>query len=131
MMKKKKNKTEQSNLGILSDLMLLGVLLFLFALSSVDLTSYDDINNDPNKKVQKLDVYSFRIDIDKEIEHRQASPHNEKPVLNVIAKQGVYRFEIGQRKVPNMKQDVFVINNEWLCPTDQISKECLNKSFNR
>lgn len=129
MMKKKKSKTEQSNLGILSDLMLLGVLLLLFALSSVDLTSYDDMNNDPNKKVQKLDVYSFRIDIDKEIEHRQASPHNEKPVLNVIAKQGVYRFEIGQRKVPNMKQDVFVINNEWLCTTDQISKECLNKNF--
>ncbi|MGI2916360.1 hypothetical protein [Vibrio parahaemolyticus] len=131
MMKKKKSKTEQSNLGILSDLMLLGVLLLLFALSSVDLTSYDDMNNDPNKKVQKLDVYSFRIDIDKEIEHRQASPHNEKPVLNVIAKQGVYRFEIGLKKVPNMKQDVFVINNEWLCPTDQISKECLNKNFNR
>lgn len=131
-MKKKKNGSkEKEDLGILSDLMLLGMLLLLFALSSVDLTSYDDMNNDPNKIVQKLDVYSFRIDIDKQIEHRQASPHNEKRVLNVIAKQGVYRFEIGQRKVPNMKQDVFVINNEWLCPTDQISKECLNKNFNR
>ncbi|MDG3025024.1 hypothetical protein P7410_15430 [Vibrio parahaemolyticus] len=131
-MKKKKNGSKQKeDLGILSDLMLLGMLLLLFALSSVDLTSYDDMNNDPNKIVQKLDVYSFRIDIDKQIEHRQASSHNEKPVLNVIAKQGVYRFEIGQRKVPNMKQDVFVINNEWLCPTNQISKECLNKNFNR
>ncbi|MDG2759015.1 hypothetical protein P7M17_25870 [Vibrio parahaemolyticus] len=127
----KKNKTVQRILSILGDLMLLLVFLLLFYITSVDLTSYDDMNNDPNKKVQKLDVYSFRIDIDKEIEHRQASPHNEKPVLNVIAKQGVYRFEIGLKKVPNMKQDVFVINNEWLCPTDQISKECLNKNFNR
>lgn len=131
MMKMKKNKTVQRILSILGDLMLLLVFLLLFYITSVDLTSYDDMNNDPKKMVQKLDVYSFRIDIDKQIEHRQASPHNEKPVLNVIAKQGVYRFEIGQRKVPNMKQDVFVINNEWLCPTDQISKECLNKSFNR
>ncbi len=120
------NKGNEYNTGteikhsLIGIVFMLVLLFFIKSCITYKQESYiEGVNNSPNKYVQTLHFYKTYYNIVEDINNR---PYK---VLNIIAKEGTWRFKKNKSFHFNDKNEWFIINEKFLCPTETLTKDCL------
>lgn len=79
-------------------------------------TRFDRANSSANFVSEPLTIYSFRHDT-------TGSKGQGQKILNVIAKEGVYRFFHDDDF--KLSKKLYLINDKHLCPENKLSEDCL------
>lgn len=105
--------------SIVTIVIMIALMFLIKSCTTYQEQSYvDGVNNSAGKYVQKLNFYKTYYSISEDINHR---PYK---VLNIIAKEGTWRFKKTKRFHFNPNKEWFIINEKFLCPTETFTKDC-------
>lgn len=93
------------------------ILLGLFVRFQVE-EEIRDINNDPNTVIEELHLFKHNYTL-------EGNKARKYTFLNIIAREGTWRFKMYQSSDIHLGGDLYMINDTYLCNERYLSNKCL------